>query len=502
MSQHTHTQGLVELCHVSRSFGQVKALSNVTLTIRRGECLGLIGHNGAGKSTLMNILAGTLALDEGDMTFAGQPLGQDYAVNQARALGVRCVFQELSLCPNLSVLENTHIACPEIRGWQWRKQAAAQMTSSLDQIFPGHGIKPQHIVADLSIGQRQMVEIARAFTAVDRPVELVILDEPTSSLDARVAQQLLSFVRRFVEGGGSLVLISHILDEMLSSCDRIAVMQDGHVVEVRQATDYTRDSLVEAMGHAASPTHTQSDVRSNESSVADPTASESMTSGASNAPLRVHQASGPAAHTPVIEARQGQIIGLAGLAGHGQSAFLNKVLMSRQGAGQVAFVAGDRQTEGIFPLWSIAENMAITSLKGLSQYGLIERQKVMAMANQWQHEMGIRTPSVQNPMGSLSGGNQQKVLFARALGASADLILMDDPMRGVDVGTKREVYERIQAEAAKGRTFIWYTTEFEELSYCDHIYVFRDGQAVEGFPLSELSEARVLSSSFEEDVVC
>lgn len=491
MNQNSEQPVLVELSHVSQFFGPVQALSEVGLTIHRGECLGLIGHNGAGKSTLMNILAGTLVCSEGDMTFAGQFLGRDYNVNRARALGVRCVFQELSLCPNLSVVENTHIACPEIRGWQWRKQAAALITSSLDRIFPGHGIKPQAIVADLSIGQRQMVEIARAFTTVDRPVELVILDEPTSSLDARVAQQLLSFVRRFVEDGGSLVLISHILDEMLSSCDRIAVMQDGHVVEVGQAADYTRDSLVEAMGHAAPPTQNHAKG-----------GSTPVVSTSADAPLRVHHTSGVAVDARVIEARQGQVIGLAGLAGHGQSAFLNTVLKSRQGADQVAFVAGDRQTEGIFPLWSIAENMAITALKGLSQYGLIERQQVTAMAHQWQHEMGIRTPSVQNPIVSLSGGNQQKVLFARALGSSADLILMDDPMRGVDVGTKREVYARIQAEAAKGRTFIWYTTEFEELSYCDHLYVFRDGQAVDDFPLSELSEARVLSSSFEEDIAC
>lgn len=491
MDQNAKHHPLVELSHVSQSFGPVKALSDVVLTVQRGECLGLIGHNGAGKSTLMNILAGALVWGAGDMTFAGQPLDRHYNVNQARALGVRCVFQELSLCPNLSVLENTHIACPEIRGWQWRKKAAACITASLDQIFPGHGIKPQAIVADLSIGQRQMVEIARAFTHVDRPVELVILDEPTSSLDARVAQQLLTFVRHFVEGGGSLILISHILDEMLASCDRIAVMQDGRVVEVGQAADYSRDSLVEAMGHAAAPIQDQSQA-----------CSTPAVSASADAALRVHQASGPAAHARMIEARQGQIIGLAGLAGHGQSAFLNTVLKSCQGADQVAFVAGDRQTEGIFPLWSIAENMAITALKGLSQYGLIERQQVTAMAHQWQHEMGIRTPSVQNPIVSLSGGNQQKVLFARALGASADLILMDDPMRGVDVGTKREVYSRIQAEAAKGRTFIWYTTEFEELSYCDHLYVFRDGQAVDDFPLSELSEARVLSSSFEEDIAC
>jgi len=166
----------------------------------------------------------------------------------------------------------------------------------------------------------------------------------------------------------------------------------------------------------------------------------------------------------------------------------------------VALVAGDRQTDGVFNLWSIAENITISSLAALRRGALIDPQAEQTMAAKWQQRMGIRTPDMNNPILSLSGGNQQKALFARALACDSDLILMDDPMRGVDVGTKREVYAIIKEEAARGRTFIWYTTELEELDHCDHIYVFRNGQAVADMPRDELSEAQVLRSSFQEEV--
>jgi ribose transport system ATP-binding protein len=162
----------------------------------------------------------------------------------------------------------------------------------------------------------------------------------------------------------------------------------------------------------------------------------------------------------------------------------------------VALVAGDRQTDGIFPLWSIADNIAIRSLKALRRGPFISRRLELGLADEWRRRIGIRTPDLDANVLSLSGGNQQKVLFARALGSNAEIILMDDPMRGVDVGTKLEVYELIRAEALKGRTFLWYTTETEELDNCDHVYVFRNGRIVADLGRGELSEERVIQSSF------
>ena len=243
---------IVDFAGVAKSFGAVRALGGVDLAVAPGECLGLAGHNGAGKSTLMNVLAGTLAPDQGRLTVLGEDRTGRYAIGPAQALGIRCVFQELSLCPNLTVAENARITHPGLTGPGWRRRAGDLIIGTLDRIFPGHGIAPEAEVADLSIGRRQMVEIARAFSVTDAPLHLVILDEPTSSLDAVAAGQLLDYVRRRVAEGLAVILITHILGEILSTAGRIVVMRDGRVVGAWQAGEIDKPGLVAAMGHAAS----------------------------------------------------------------------------------------------------------------------------------------------------------------------------------------------------------------------------------------------------------
>jgi ribose transport system ATP-binding protein len=208
-----------------------------------------------------------------------------------------------------------------------------------------------------------------------------------------------------------------------------------------------------------------------------------------------------------MRAARGEIIGLAGLAGHGQTAMLLALqeasLHARKDAmrveGGTAFVAGDRQTDGVFTLWSIARNMTVGWLAQLrARSPLIDLKREQEQAQQWRQRLGLVTPDMDLPIGSLSGGNQQKVLFARALGSSAPVILMDDPMRGVDVGTKRDVYALIRDEARQGRTFVWYTTEFDELHHCDRVYVFSNGRVVGELAGEDISEERVVALSFEE----
>jgi ribose transport system ATP-binding protein len=345
-------------------------------------------------------------------------------------------------------------------------------------------------VRDLSIGRRQMVEVARAFTVTQDPLELVVLDEPTSSLDAHTATQLLAFVRRFVATGKSCILISHLLGEVLQHADRIVVMRDGKVAAADEVGAFDRDSLVGAMGGAESRT-----------AAVDDDARPAQAAGARRVRAR------PARQVDGAElvAVEGEIVGLAGLAGHGQTDLLLAVFdaasRSRPGVevdARVAMVAGDRQADGIFPLWSIAENIGIGSLARLRQGLLISPRREAALAEEWQRRIHIRTPDVQHNILSLSGGNQQKVLFARALGSDARIVLMDDPMRGVDVATKREVYELLRDEAAKGRTFLWYTTEIDELEHCDRVYVFRNGRIVANLARDEMTEEKVIQSSFSD----
>jgi len=480
-------QTLVHLDGVAKRFGAVRALASVTLTIGTGECLGLVGHNGAGKSTLMHILAGTLTPDEGRIVANDVDLTGRYGVAAAHANGVRCVFQELSLCPNLSVAENARIMNPSLKGIGWRGRAAALITGELDTIFPGHGIAASAIVGDLSIARRQMVEIARAFAVTDAPARVVILDEPTSSLDATLAAQLLAHVRAFCAAGGAVVLISHLLGEILSTASRIVVMRDGAVVADRAADTFSRNSLVEAMGNV----------------VREETLSEHASRRSEAAP-RIEAAPKRQSDGRKLAAHRGEIVGLAGLGGHGQTDMLLRIFEGAAARtadvrvdGSVAIVAGDRQSDGVFPLWSIEKNATIGSLSRMLRGLLIDPNVERAMAEDWKSRIGIRTPDIGNRILSLSGGNQQKVLFARALGSDAQIILMDDPMRGVDIGTKQEVYAMLHAEAAKGRTFLWYTTELDELKHCDHVYVFRDGRIVLDLPRGELTEEKVLQSSFE-----
>lgn len=481
---------IVELEDVEKHFGAVRALDGVDFAVAAGECVGLVGHNGAGKSTLMHVLAGTRVPDRGRISVDGT-LRPDYSVVRAKALGVRCVFQELSLCPNLTVAENARVTHPSLQGPGWRRRASELIRLKLDEVFPGHGIGPGDIVQDLSIGKRQMVEVARAFSVTEERLHLVILDEPTSSLDAQTAAQLLAFVRRAVADGASCVLISHMLSEVLNHTDRIVVMRDGRVVANDSAQHFDRERLVHAMSGAASEPAGRADPRRKR---------QRATSA-----LRVRARPARQRHGVELVAREGEVIGLAGLSGHGQTDLLLAIYAAslRRRAGievalPVAFVAGDRQSDGIFPQWSIAGNIGIRSIARLCRGLLISRAREDSLASEWQQRIRIRTPDIHDSILSLSGGNQQKALFARALGSEARIVLMDDPMRGVDHATKLEVYALIRAEALGGRTFLWYTTEGDELAYCDHVYVFRDGRIVADLAPDELTEEKVIQSSFAE----
>jgi ribose transport system ATP-binding protein len=473
-------KAIIEVADAKVSFGAVKALDGVTLAIAPGECVGLVGHNGAGKSTIVSVINGGLAPHQGSIASDGEVLAR-YGINAARSRGVRCVFQELSLCPNLTVVENTRILHRHLGGLGWRRRAKQVIEQSLDAIFPGHDINTDRTVGDLSIAERQMVEIAMAFSDAGIAPRLIILDEPTSSLDASLAEQMLAHVRRFVASGGSVILVSHILHEILTTASRIVVMKDGRIVAERPAAAWTEHGLVEAMG-----------------SVVKGEAHRRAMRDLADAPVAIeHVGRG----TP-FRARRGEIVGLAGLAGHGQTEMLMRLhaassadwLPRRDPA--VTFVAGDRRLNGIFELWSILKNLSVAALGDLAQHGVVKGDAEAERAGEWKRRIEIRTPDMASHILSLSGGNQQKVLFARALSTRAPVVLMDDPMRGVDVGTKQEVYEIIRQEAARGRTFVWYSTEMEEVCLCDRVYVFREGAIAAELQGDAVTEENILAASF------
>lgn len=488
---------LIRLEEIGKSFGAVRALHDTNLAVDAGEVVGIVGHNGAGKSTLMNVLAGTLAPDSGRILVDRDDVTRGYAVRTANALGIRCIFQELSLCPNLRVFENVRLMHPTVRGPGWRGRARRLIGGMLDTVFPGHGIDPDTPVGHLAIDQRQMVETARAFTVTDTPLRLVILDEPTASLGAEVAKQLMAHVRRVAAQGLACVFVSHRLAEVLDNTDRVVVMRDGADVSSGASASLSMDRLVQSMG-VESAAQTQ-------------TSDESARTGSSGAPGGQKQHGGVRVRArtkslgATLEARAGEVVGLAGLAGHGQRRFLLDVFAAagsaRAGidvAGSVAYVSGDREKEGVFPLWSVGRNLTVALLPRLSRRGLIDSRRERQVAEEWRERINIRTPDVGQPMLSLSGGNQQKVLVARAFATEADIVLFDDPLRGVDVGTKNELFRHVRAQASQGHTFLWYTTENDELYYCDRIYIFYSGRLTDCIAREDLSESRLLQASFAE----
>ena len=483
---------LVDFAGVEKSYGAVRALDGVDFSVLQGECVGVVGHNGAGKSTLMHVLNGGVAPDRGRLAIAGEEQ-RAYSACARQSARMRSVFQELSLCPNLTVAENARVFHPSIRGFGWRKRAGRLIGEKLDEIFPGHGVAPGDLVQDLSIGRRQMVEVARAFTVSrgsraprhSRRADL-LARRPHSRATPRLC------ARRGRSG------------------DRLRTDLPHSRRGAGDLRPHRRDAGRQGRRHGSGETLRSDQAGRRHGRGRERAARRKGRSSWRNAAKPgCGSASGPSRQTDQrdLVAREGEIVGLAGLAGHGQTDLLLAAFAaaSRPRPGQtvegpVAIVAGDRQSDGVFPQWSIASNIGVRSLKGLRAGPFVSPRLERRLAESWRERIRIRTPDVDNNILSLSGGNQQKALFARALASDARVVLMDDPMRGVDYGTKLEVYELIRAEAKRGRTFLWYTTETEELKNCDRVYIFRNGAVVAELARDELSEERVIHSSFAEAV--
>lgn len=481
---------LVSVRGVHRHYGSTHALDGVDLSVDPGEILGLVGHNGAGKSTLMRLIAGSEQPDAGDIAVHGAPEGAPWTAAAAEAAGVRMVYQELALCPDLTVTENAYLSDRRRTGVLWRRRAERRILQTLDTVFPGHGITICRRAGELAMAQRQMVEIARAL-CTDH-LRLLILDEPTESLGSDAAAQLYEYLRARTADGMSALLISHRMHEVLAHSDRIAVMRDGVVVSVTPARDATEETLVTAMG---------GEVTADEDTLDRVTTGDEDVDAGPERP--VIAALPPATGEPAFECRAGEIVGLAGLAGQGQEEVLRRLWepATFRRATRVprhrAYVPGDRQTSGILPLWNVAENLTIAAGRAIGRWGFINAKRKRELASTWVDTLQVRGGAAA-PITALSGGNQQKVLIARAFAADAELVLLDDPFRGVDVRTKNELYALMKAEAARGRCIVWYSTENTEMAHCDRVYVFRSGHIVSELRGDAITEERIIADSFDE----
>lgn len=480
---------VVALRNVTKTYGSTVANDSVTLAIGRGEVIGLVGANGAGKSTAMRILCGATMPDSGSVLFEGRELDPGrYGPAEAHRLGIRIVYQELSLCPNLTVAENFYLEQPQHARPSplWLAEYRRLARESLSSIFGDTGIDVAARVGSLPISQRQMIEIARA--ASSPGLKLLILDEPTSSLDAGRAAALHRFVRLQAAAGLSVIFISHKLKEVLEVADRVVVMRNGRVVWEDHAERTSVPALVEAMG--GTRTAEAAGARARPPVPADAPVMVTLDGDLTSVLGRP------------VELRAGEIVGLAGLEGSGQKQLLHALFKASAGAGdvqrtgRVSFVSGDRQREGVFPLWSVLDNIAIGRTARRMPTAMVDRNADRDAAARWSGPLALDPERFESGILDLSGGNQQKALMARALISGADVVLLDDPTRGVDIGAKRDFYGLLREIAAERKLAVWYSTEDAEFLECDRVLVFRDGRIVAELEGDAISEDAIVAASF------
>ena len=473
---------MVRVRNAIKTYGPTVALSGVTLDVMAGEVLGIVGHNGAGKSTLMRALSGIETPTSGTIEIDGQSTPTNTGFR-----GVRMAYQEGSLALELSVKENIYLSSSSwMPRWQWHGPAADHAAQRLKEIFPDNTIAADDLVDDLPLADRQMVEISRATVTDD--LRLLILDEPTESLSGSAVDHLYDYVRKLRSKGLGIILVSHRLREILSVCDRVAVMKDGAVVSTHNASEVTERDLFIAMGGEVVVTETG--------------AAKEEKNRDSSRPMsaKVPMLDINGTKTEIV-ANKGEVIGLAGIAGQGQEDVLDRLWRAKSGDVKVddarAYVPGDRQRSGIFPLWNVAANLTVTALSGLAERGIRQIDKENALVTKWVTMLKVRG-GAEAAITGLSGGNQQKVIVARAFASSADTILLDDPFRGVDIHTKSELYKLIRDEAKNGRTIIWYSSENSEMQHCDRAYVLRAGRIAGELQGAEITDERIIAMSFAE----
>jgi ribose transport system ATP-binding protein len=488
-------ENLFGLNSIAKRYGATAALREVSLTVNPGEVIGLIGANGAGKSTLTRIVSGVTLPDSGQLFHDGRPIDlAAYSPAVARRLGIRVVYQDLSLCTNLSVFENF---CLEqhfegVKGFAWRKRGLVETQHALDELFPDHDIDPRAQLSKLSISQRQMVEICRTIAMKD--LRLLILDEPTSSLAVSQAEQLMTHIAILKKRGVSILFISHRLGEIIGIADRIVVMRDGAKVWEGPNVSVDQTGLVEKMigKRLSSPER-----------FGTPSVRNDIVGSGAKVHIRTNRLSRDGLVDISVEFRSGELVGIAGLDGSGQREFLKALFFTRgttKGAvekvGRLAYITGDRKKEGVFPMWPISDNMSIVEINKAPLFGRLDLGGLAAKVREWYTNLSIKAEGPQTAILSLSGGNQQKVLVARALLADADVIILDDPTKGVDVGTKAQMHQLFKKAAENGKLLIWYSTEDEELVCCSRVLVFRYGQIVEELKNGALSKDGIIEASF------
>ena len=492
---------VLEIRNVSKHFGAVKALTEVSFSLEKGEVHALCGENGAGKSTLMNIIAGVLQPTEGDVLVDGAPV-KVTSPAVAQSLGLGLVHQEIALCPDATVAENMFMAATNRRRSPFmnygRLERDAQVV--MNRLAP---IDVRRKVGDLSISSQQLVEIAKALTLDCR---VLIFDEPTAALTESETQILFAIIRDLKAQGISIIYISHRMAEIFSLCDRVTVFRDGRYVSMEKVADVTPDDVVRRMvGREITQLYPEK---------------QAPAERTDEIILSVRNLGDGSRFTDVnFDLRKGEILGVGGLIGSGRTEIAEGVCGLRpvidgkvQLHGQrlrarsyaqaaqagVVYLSEDRKGSGIFLDLSIAQNIAVLDLKSLTgPLGLLNSKAEADRAHNLVRRLGVRMGGIDMPVSSLSGGNQQKVAIAKQLAVDPKVILMDEPTRGIDVGAKSEIHRLLRDLARSGIGIVVISSELPELlGLCDRVLVIHEGTVageVEGEAMTEEAIMRLAS---------
>jgi len=493
---------------LQKTFGATRALRGVDLEVRSGEIHALMGENGAGKSTLMSILSGAATPDTGSMELGGAPY-RPSGPRDARHAGVLLVHQELSLCGHMTVGENVMLGIePAQFGFLRRSEMRAKAEQALRSVTGKEGtISLDARAADLSPADRQLVEIARALAVPG--CRILLLDEPTSSLAAGDVDRLFVLLRELKQRSLAIVYISHFLEEILRVCDVYTVLRDGQVAEKGTIADTTAKKLVLAMSGGASSAGTSPIEEALVSSEGEPTEKAPV--------LVVENVAGVKKPSQAsLTVHRGEVVGIAGLLGAGRTELLRMIFgldpvaqgsikvashsggasPARRIAQGVGFLSEDRKGEGLLLSMSIADNLTMSRLSGLGPSGFVKDGAQRESAKKWTDMLAVKMRDVGQKVRDLSGGNQQKVALARLLHQEADLFLLDEPTRGVDINSKTQIERHIRALAASGKAVLVVSSHLPDLlSICDRIGVMYRGRLGEIRPASAWTEHALLAAA-------
>jgi ribose transport system ATP-binding protein len=495
------TESFLELKEITKHFGGITALNNVDFSCDRHSIHAILGENGAGKSTLIKIISGVFKADSGQMRLDGQEVSYGSPLEAAES-GIVCVFQELSLMPDLSVAENICITNPPRKLGMINKKLQISRAEELLARVGCEDINPRERCRDLPLSRRQLVEVAKA---LGRQPKILILDEATSAITAADVEKVFQILKALREQGLSMLYITHRLQEAEALCDTCSVFRNGERIETFAKGTRTPDEIVQMMiGRSISQVYPEKPKGKKE-------AKPVIKVQGLNWYNQLHNLS--------FQVGKGEIVGLGGLDGQGQREVLLALFGALRGTNMrlevdgrevnirspaeakdakhgIGMIPEDRKTEGLLLPLSIKENISLSALDRLSKSLVVDRKAEEISVTEMLRQLRIKVGSMEDSVGNLSGGNQQKVIIAKWLLTGARCLLLMDPTRGIDVGTKQELYRLFRTLADQGTAILFYSTDYEELiGMCDRVIILYEGRMVTELSGEEITEHNIISAS-------